>query len=107
MTDKIIVYTTCSSQESAAKMAAHLVETRVAACVSIVEAASHYRWKGAVEHAREWMLLIKSSRPLFDSLRREIAKVHEYEVPEVLAVPVLDGTPDYLAWVEDSLQPSM
>jgi periplasmic divalent cation tolerance protein len=105
MTDKIIVYTTCSNEEAAGKLASHLVEQRVAACVSIVQARSHYRWKGAVEQAQEWMLLIKSSRPLFESLRREIVKAHEYELPEVLAVSVLDGTPDYLAWIEDSLQP--
>lgn len=103
MTDKIVVYTTCSSNEAAGKLAAHLVEQRLAACVSVAAVQSHYRWKGAVENAAEWMLTIKSSRSLFERLKQEIARVHEYEVPELLALPVVDGAPGYLAWLDESL----
>ena len=85
-------------------MARHLVETRVAACVNVVAGLrSFYRWKGAMEDAAEWLLVIKSSRPLFARLRAEIEKVHPYEVPEILALPVVDGSENYLNWLDAEL----
>ena len=97
MTDKIIVLTTCSSEEAARELANHLVELRLAACVSVLPASSHYRWKGAVEQAQEWMLMIKSARGLYQDLQREILRVHKYELPEVIAMVVADGSPLYLS----------
>jgi periplasmic divalent cation tolerance protein len=105
MTDKIVVYCTCANAEEAGRIAHLLVEERLAACVSIVpEVKSVYRWKGAVETASEWLLAIKSSRERFDALRAAIEKAHSYEVPEVVAVPVVDGSPNYLNWIEGSLK---
>jgi len=105
MTDKIVVLNTCSSQEEAERIAELLVERKLAACVSIVpRMRSFYRWKGAVESAEEWLLLIKSSRPLFDQLRIELEKAHAYEVPELLAVPVVAGSENYLEWLASNLQ---
>ena len=104
MTDKIVVFNTCASAEEAERVAKHLVDKRVAACVTILgNARSVYRWKGAVETASEWLLVIKSSRPLFGRLRSELEKVHSYEVPELLAVPVVEGAPNYLNWLEEEL----
>ncbi|HWQ53883.1 MAG TPA: divalent-cation tolerance protein CutA [Bryobacteraceae bacterium] len=100
MTDKIVVFSTCSSSADAEKIARHLVETRVAACVSILPAArSIYRWQGKIEDAAEHVLLIKSSRGLFPALRDELRKTHPYEVPEIIAVPVVDGSEEYLQWL--------
>jgi len=105
MTDKIVVLNTCAHEEEAERLARLLIDRRLAACVSIVpRVRSFYRWKGAVESSDEWLLLIKSSRPLFGQLRAAIENAHAYEVPEVLALPVVDGAPPYLDWLQANLQ---
>jgi periplasmic divalent cation tolerance protein len=101
MTDKIVVITTCGSEEEARKLAAALIEKRMAACVNITApVTSVYRWKGTLEEAKEWMLIIKSRRERFEELRVMLEAAHSYELPEVLAIPVVEGSPNYLAWVE-------
>src|SRR3954452_25565931 len=91
MTDKIVILSTCANEDDAARLARALVDARVAACVNIVPLVrSFYRWKGAVEDAAECLLVIKSSRPLFDALRAVLEKVHPYDVPEVVALPIVD-----------------
>ena len=105
MTDKIIVFSTCATPDEAAAIARKLIEERVAACVNVIGGVrSFYRWKGKVEESGECLLVIKSSRDLFDQLRLELEKLHAYEVPEVLAVAVVDGAPNYLNWVEAELK---
>jgi periplasmic divalent cation tolerance protein len=106
MTDKIVVLSACDSAEQAASLARHLVEKRLAACVNIIPGArGFYRWKGAIEDAAEWLLVIKSRRDLFTALRSEIAKMHTYEVPELLALPVVEGAESYLEWLDRELGP--
>jgi periplasmic divalent cation tolerance protein len=106
MTDKIVVLSTCDSEDEAAQVARALVEKRLAACVNIIAGArSIYRWKDSIEDSPEWLLVIKSRRGLFDSLRAEIAKLHTYEVPEVIALPVVEGSETYLAWLDRELAP--
>lgn len=105
MTDKIVVLSTCDSEEEAKRVAHHLVEQRLAACVNILPGVrSIYRWKGKIEDASEFVLVIKSSRALFPALRAELEKVHSYEIPEVIALPVLDGSEPYLNWLDSELQ---
>jgi periplasmic divalent cation tolerance protein len=105
MTDKIVVLSTCDSQEQAARLARHLVEQRLAACVNILaQVRSFYRWNEKVEDAGEWMLVIKSRRDLFLALRAEIEKMHSYEVPEIVALPVVDGSEAYLGWLDHELK---
>ena len=104
MTDKIVVLSTCGSAEEAMRIARALVEKKLAACVNVMPAIhSIYRWKGVIEDDQESLLVIKSSRALFDQLRAEIEKLHSYEVPEVIAVPVVDGSEGYLAWLDREL----
>jgi len=104
MTDKIVVLSTCATEEEAARLAQALVEARVAACVTVVPGArSIYRWQGAIESAAECLLIIKSSRPLFERLKATLEKAHSYDVPEVLALPVEEGAAGYLNWLEDQL----
>ncbi len=104
MTDKIVVLTTCDSEKHAEKLARHLVNQRVAACVNILpKARSIYRWNEKVEEAAEWLLIIKTRRDLFAALRTEIQKLHTYEVPELIALPIVDGSEAYLAWFDAQL----
>ena len=105
MTDKIVVLSACESEEEAARLARHLVEKRVAACVSIVPGArSIYHWKGEIEDTAEWLLVIKSRRDLFAALRLELGRMHSYEVPEIVALPVVEGSESYLAWLDRELE---
>jgi periplasmic divalent cation tolerance protein len=100
MTDKIVVLSTCGSSEEAQRLAHGLVEKRLAACVNIVPGVrSVYHWKDAIEEEEEVLLVIKTSRPLLDELRSEIERLHSYEVPEVIALQVVDGSEAYLAWL--------
>jgi len=104
MTDKIVVFSTCDSEEQAGRIARELVEQKLAACVNILPGArSVYRWKGQMEDSAEWLLIIKSRRDLMDKLRTAIGKIHTYEVPELLAVPVVDGSETYLEWLDREL----
>ena len=104
MTDKIVVLSTADSEEQARKLARALVEKNLAACVNILPGArSIYRWRGQIEEASEWLLVIKSRRDLFRALEAELHRLHSYEVPECIALPVVDGSADYLAWIESAL----
>ncbi len=105
MTDKIVVFSTCSDEIEAVKLARKLVEARLAACVNIVpRVRSVYRWQGAMEEADEALLVIKSSRELFDELRRELVAAHSYELPEVISIPIVDGSGAYLEWLGQNLR---
>jgi len=104
MTDKIVVFSTCNSAEQAEKLARALVEERLAACVSIVPGVqSTYRWRGQIESEAEHLLLIKTRRDLVPSLRAAFQRLHSYEVPELLALSVVDGSPAYLEWLDREL----
>ena len=105
MTDKRIVLSTVGSEEEARKIAHHLVEQQLAACVNIVpRIESVYRWQGKVESNREYLLLIKTSSEKFPQVRDAIRELHSYELPECIALAVEDGSPEYLQWVEESLK---
>ena len=101
MTDKIVVFTMCASADEAETIAGRLIELRLAACVNVLAGArSFYRWQGAIENAGEWLLIIKTSRARFESLRAELERLHSYEVPEIVALPIVDGAPNYLSWLD-------
>lgn len=106
MTDKIVVLCNCASPEEAASIARHLVEKRLAACVNILPGVrSIYHWQGAVEDGSEWTLVIKTRRHLFEPLRAEVQRTHSYTVPELLALPVVDGLASYLDWIDRETRP--
>ena len=105
MTDKIVVLTTCAVESDAERMARALVDGRLAACVNVVPGVrSFYHWKGATESSEEFLLMVKTSRDLFGALRAEMEKLHPYEVPELLALPVVAGAGDYLRWLQSNLR---
>ena len=105
MTDKRIVLSTTGSEEEARKIAHHLVENQLAACVNVVpQIQSIYRWQGKVESAREWLLLIKTTADKFDDVRDAIRELHSYDLPECNAVAIEDGSTEYLEWIGESVK---
>src|SRR5688572_30725428 len=107
MTDKILVFSNCGTADEASRVARALVESRLAACVNVVPGVlSLYHWQDAIDEAPEWTLLIKTRRALFPALCAELRKVHSYQVPEIIAVPILDGDTAYLDWIDRESQPA-
>ena len=106
MTDKIVVMVTCGSRAEAKKIARVVVEARLAACANVMSSPveSVYRWKGKVESAKEVLVLVKSTRKRFAALEREIRRLHSYDTPEIIAVPVAEGSRAYLQWIEESVE---
>jgi len=104
MTEKRIVLTTAGSEEEAQKIARHLVENGMAACVNIIpQVASIYRWLGKVEEAREWLLIVKTTAAAFERVCLVIAELHSYELPECICLTIDDGSPRYLKWIAESV----
>ncbi len=100
--EHIQVMTTAASADEARRIATALVEERLAACVQIVgPIESIYRWQGKVETATEWQCWIKTRRERYDALEATIRRLHSYEVPEILAVPIVVGSEAYLKWLTD------
>lgn len=101
MKSYIQISTTTDSKEQAQKIAKYLVEKKLAACVQIngpIE--SIYRWKGKVENAQEWLCLIKTREDCFSKVEAAIKKIHPYETPEIIAVPIVKGSKEYLNWLD-------
>jgi periplasmic divalent cation tolerance protein len=106
MTGEIVILCTSASPEEAERIARHLLEEHVAACVNVLPLQrSFYWWQGAIDSSAEYLLLIKSSAALFPAVEQAIRRMHSYEVPEVLALPVLAGSADYLTWLRANLRP--
>jgi periplasmic divalent cation tolerance protein len=101
MTDARMMLTTAGSREEAEKIANALVQRELAACVNIVgPMASVYRWKGKVESATEFLLLIKTTEDAFDPVRRAVQELHSYELPEFVEIAITRGEGKYLSWLE-------
>jgi periplasmic divalent cation tolerance protein len=104
MTDKRIVLTTAGSDEEARKIAHHLVEHRLAACVNILpQVSSVYRWEDKIDEAREWLLVVKTTAAVFGEVRQAIAELHSYALPECICLTIEDGSTEYLQWIGDSI----
>ena len=100
MIDAIQIVTTTASREEAERIAGHLVEHRLAACVQIGgPITSTYRWQGAIESGTEWRCVIKTRRGLLEAVETAIHRLHSYEVPEILAFDVVAGSRGYLDWL--------
>jgi periplasmic divalent cation tolerance protein len=101
MSDVILVFSNAPDRATAERIAIALVAEGVAACVNVLaECNSVYRWKGGIEHADEIPLLIKTTSEAYPRLESELRKLHPYEVPEIIAIPVNIGLPAYLDWVK-------
>jgi periplasmic divalent cation tolerance protein len=108
MTNKLVVLVTCRSGAQARRIARALIDQRLAACANILEnpVISIYRWKQRVESARESLVIIKTTRRRFRPLRRAVERLHSYEVPEIIALPILEGSRGYLDWISESVRAS-
>lgn len=109
MAEFVVVTTTVDSREAAERLSRQLVERRLAACCQVVgPIANTYWWKGELETAEEWLLMLKTRAECFETLAKAIRELHSYETPEIVAVPIADGSADYLMWIrgETALPPS-
>ena len=100
----LLIYITCGSEENARQIATSLIEEHLAACVNILpNIQSIYRWQGEVESASEYLLLAKTRREAFAALRERVCVLHHYELPELIAVPIVAGLEPYLNWITESV----
>jgi periplasmic divalent cation tolerance protein len=106
MTDKIIVLVTCTSAREARRIARALVEKRLAACGNVIEGrvTSIYRWKGKIAAAKECLLIIKTTQKRFLAVRDAVERLHSYDVPEIVALPIVAGSSEYLRWVAECVK---
>jgi periplasmic divalent cation tolerance protein len=99
------VTTTVATQADAERIAAALVDERLAACVQVAgPIASTYRWRGAVERSAEWYCHCKTTRARYPALEARIRALHPYETPEIIALPIVAALPAYLDWIEDCVR---
>jgi|SRR5579885_2814965 len=104
MTDKIVVLMTCKDAKEAARIARHLLDKHLIACANLIpQVRSIYKWQGKIADESECWVLLKSTRELMPALRIEIEKEHSYSLPEMVALPIIDGSPNYLNWIAESL----
>jgi periplasmic divalent cation tolerance protein len=102
MNQYIQVFTTVEKREDAERIASALVNKRVAVCAQIVGPIhSTYWWKGKVEQAGEWLCMMKTRKDLFPALEKEIKAIHSYDIPEIIALPIVAGAKSYLKWIEE------
>ncbi|PYU28180.1 MAG: hypothetical protein DMG31_20755 [Acidobacteria bacterium] len=103
----VVVLVTCGSRAEAQRIAREILSQRLAACANMLEIPVHsvYRWKGKVENAREFLLLIKTSARRLPALEAEVRRLHSYDVPEFIALPIVAGSPAYLRWLRDCVTP--
>jgi periplasmic divalent cation tolerance protein len=104
--ERVVALSTVGSAEAAEEIARALVERGVAACVNVVPGiVSFYRWQGELQRDGEWLLVIKTRAERFEALRAALVALHPYEVPELLALPVVAGHEPYLHWLDESVRP--
>ena len=104
--DCIVVYITAPTVEDAQSLARSLVKEKLAACVNIIPGIqSIYQWNDAIETDQELLLICKSRTERFDSLKKRVQALHPYDVPEIISIPIQNGSEPYLNWVRDNTEP--
>jgi periplasmic divalent cation tolerance protein len=102
-TNFVVVLVTADSEVEAEAIAKSLVENQLAACVSLSPIRSIYTWQGEIHSAAEWQLVIKTDLAKFEDLKTKVREMHSYEVPEILAIPIVAGSEAYLDWLGQSI----
>ena len=101
----VVIFVTCKDGEEAKKISSKLLEEHLAACVNIVnQVQSFFHWEGKVEQADEVLLSIKTRHDLFDAVKHAVKGLHSYDVPEIIAIPIVEGDEDYLKWIKKETQ---
>ena len=107
MSEFVVVFVTVGSADEGDRLARALVESRLAACVNRVKSVqSIYRWQGKIESSEEELLIVKTRRDLFERLKEKIQQLHSYQVPEIIALPIIEGNENYLRWLDEELAES-
>jgi len=102
--DYVMVLTTTGSEEEAEKISEELIEQNIGACVQVYgPIKSTYTWEGKMERSEEWMCFVKTSFDKFSEVEKKIKEVHSYENPEIIALPIIDGSQEYLKWIYENL----
>jgi periplasmic divalent cation tolerance protein len=105
VTDKVVILVTVASKRECRKIARRLVEAKLAACVNITSPIdSIYRWEGKIASDQEYQLFIKSTRELFPEIQAAVTNLHSYHTPEIICLPIIEGSQNYLQWVSDSVK---
>jgi periplasmic divalent cation tolerance protein len=100
--DEIVAFITASNEDEAAKISRALVESRLAGCVNIIRnIRSIYSWQGKIEDEPEVLMIAKTRKPLLDALMKRVKELHSYTVPEIIALPIVEGSEDYLKWLRE------
>lgn len=98
----IVVYITAPNEDEAARMAKALVEARLAGCVNIIRnIRSIYSWQGRIEDEPEVLMVVKTQKSLFEELSKKVRELHSYSVPEIIALPIVEGSQDYIRWLKE------
>jgi periplasmic divalent cation tolerance protein len=104
MTEYVQITTTTGKRQDAEQIASELVSRRLAGCAQITgPITSTFRWQGRVETAEEWMCMVKTTRAQLDAIQKLLDEIHPYEVPEVIATPIVDGSAAYLKWLGEQV----
>ncbi len=102
---KIIIFITAASKKEAENIAGILVEEKLAACCNIIDSVSSiFRWEGKICNEDELLLIVKRSSELFNEIVKKVKEIHSYDVPEIIALPIIDGSDDYLKWIDDEIK---
>ena len=103
MANYIVIFTTCASAKEAKDIAGALLEGRLVACANIVSPVeSRFWWKGKKDSAKEALLILKARKANFSKIEKAIRRIHSYSVPEIIALPVVSGSRDYLKWIDEN-----
>lgn len=101
----ILVMTMCASRSEGARIIGSLLRKRLVACANVSgRVESRFRWAGKLDKATESLVMMKSTLSNFTRIEREIRRLHSYEVPEIIALPIVAGSKDYLRWISDSVK---
>ncbi|NWF75424.1 MAG: divalent-cation tolerance protein CutA [Nitrospirae bacterium] len=100
--DELLIFITASNQDEAVKIAKELIGNKLAGCVNIIkDIRSIYRWEGKIQDDSEVLMIAKTQKHIFDSLVKKVKELHSYTVPEIIAIPIIAGSEDYLKWLKD------
>ena len=105
MKNILIIFVTCATSGEARRIAARILEKRLGACANIMRGVeSRFWWKGRIDNAREVLLMVKTTAVNFKKIEKEVKRLHSYDVPEIIAVPIVAGSREYLEWIKGNVR---